>query len=349
MRLLAPLGALLGGAAALKAGLYRRGYLAQGRLAGRVISVGNLSIGGSGKTPVVLLVAEMLRKAELGVSILSRGYGGAFRGEALVVSDGRSIAADASLAGDEPLMLARSLEGVIVAVGPRRDVVGRAVEARFGPCVHVLDDGFQHLRLARDLDIVCVDARDLEDRPLPAGRLREFPSALGRADLVLMAGADAASAEELAPISDAVAAERVFRLSRRSEGFFSPAGEPCPAPRVAWLLHGIARPERFHADVRAYASVAGASGFPDHHPFSSGQLTDVLARARAAGADAVVTTAKDAVRLPALAADPPVLVLRIRAEIADLERFRARVLAAAADMRPGSPRATASGQARQAG
>lgn len=346
MRPLAPLGALLGGAAALKAELYRRGYLAERRLAGRVISVGNLSVGGSGKTPVVSLVAKMLRDAGMRVAILSRGYGGDFRGEALVVSDGRSVTADASLAGDEPVMLASSLEGVIVAVGPRRDVVGQAVEARFGRCVHVLDDGFQHLRLARDFDIVCVDARDLDDHPLPAGRLREFPSALGRADLILLAGGDAAG---LALLKPAVAAGQVFALSRRSEGFFSRAGDPRPAPRVAWLLHGIARPDRFHADVRTCASVAGISGFPDHHPFNLDELRGVLERARAAGADAVVTTAKDAMRLPALDADPPLLVLRVKAEVADLERFRALVLAAAVDEHPSRPRGFASEPTRQIG
>jgi len=349
VRLLAPLGALFGGAAALKAGLYRRGYLSQRRLAGPVISVGNLSVGGSGKTPVVSCVAEMLRNEGMRVAILSRGYGGAFRGEALVVSDGRSVLADASLVGDEPVMLARSLEGVIVAVGPRRDVVGQAVEARFGRCVHVLDDGFQHLRLARDLDILCVDVRDLADRPLPAGRLREFPSALRRADLVLLASGDAGASVRLPPVAHGIDADRVFGLSRRSEGFFSAAGEPRPAPRAAWLLHGIARPERFQADVRACAAVLGVSGFPDHHPFSLGELRDVLERARAAGADAVVTTAKDAVRLPSLDAEPPVLVFRVRAEITDLERFRARVLAAAADARPGKPRGAASEPTRQAG
>ena len=172
------LGSLFASAASLRVAAYERGLLRRARLAGPVVSVGNLSVGGSGKTPVVRLVAELLREAGAPVAVLSRGYGGRFRGDALVVGDGRAVTASAEEAGDEPVMLARALPGVVVAVGRRRDVVGRAVEARFGRRVHVLDDGFQHLRLARDLDLVCLDVADLDDRPLPAGRLRERPAAL---------------------------------------------------------------------------------------------------------------------------------------------------------------------------
>jgi len=235
------------------------------------------------------------------------------------------VLADAAVAGDEPVMLARALEGVVVAVGPRRDRVGRAVEARFGPRVHVLDDGFQHLRLARDLDLVCVAPGDLSDVPLPAGRLRETPAALDRADAILLFDADGPPPVRLARHVDA------FRVSRRVLGFFDLGGEARPAPARPFLLSGIARPERFEADVRVHAgSVAGSAAFPDHHPFTAGDVRDTLDRARSAGADAVVTTAKDAVRLPAaVSADLPLLVLRIEVEIGDAPRFRERLLAAA--------------------
>src|SRR5207245_11240387 len=139
------------------------------RLASPVISIGNLAVGGRGKTPLVELAAGWLRDAGRPVAILSRGYGGSFRGEALVVSDGERVLAGAAAAGDEPVMLARALPGVVVAVGRDRGRLGRIVESRFGPRVCLLDDGFQHLRLARDLDVVCVEAEDLADRPLPAG------------------------------------------------------------------------------------------------------------------------------------------------------------------------------------
>jgi tetraacyldisaccharide 4'-kinase len=322
--MLAPLGALYGVAASARVSAYRRGWLAQSRLAGPVISVGNLGVGGSGKTPVVALVAGMLLEAGHPVAVLSRGYGGSFRGDCLVVGDGQRVRADAAEAGDEPVMLARSLPGVVVAVGPRRDVVGRAVEARFGPRVHVLDDGFQHLRLGRDLDLVCASARDLVDRPLPAGRLRERPSALARADLILL-DADDAVRQALA----ARHAGRVLRLRRRVIGFYGPDGAERPAPARPFLLSGIARPERFHCDVTPRVTrVAGTAAYGDHHAFTPRELADVESRARQAGADALVTTAKDAVRLPA--ASLPVLVLRVAAEVDDEALLRERVLAVAA-------------------
>ncbi|HSB60988.1 MAG TPA: tetraacyldisaccharide 4'-kinase, partial [Vicinamibacteria bacterium] len=229
------------------------------------------------------------------------------------------------------------LSGVVVAVGARRDRVGRAVEERFGPRVHVLDDGFQHLRLERDLDILCLDVRDLEDRPLPSGRLRESPEAVDRADLVLLTRLEAAPEAALAALERRLGPDRAFRLRRRAAGFWTLDGAPAPPPSRPFLLAGIARPERFEADVEvAGARVAGRSFFRDHHRFRLREVEAVLASARAARADALVTTAKDAVRLPAAAgglpvaaAGLPVLVFRIAAEIEDEPRFRARLLRAA--------------------
>jgi len=321
--LLAPLGALYGGVAAARAGAYGRGWLPRARLAGPVISVGNLSVGGSGKTPVVALVAAMLRDARRPVSVLSRGYGGSFRGDCLVVGDGQGVSAGPAEAGDEPVMLARALPGVVVAVGRRRDRVGRAVEARFGSRVHVLDDGFQHLRLHRDLDLVCACARDLGDRPLPAGRLRESPSALARADLILFE-ADGAALAALG----AAHPGRVLGLRRRVLGFFGLDGAERPAPSRPFLLSGIARPERFHGDVTPRVGhVAGTALFADHHAYTAAEVAGVESQARAAGADAIVTTAKDAVRLPLTSL--PTLVLGIAAEVDDEARLRERVLRAA--------------------
>jgi tetraacyldisaccharide 4'-kinase len=317
-RWLAPLGALFGAGAALRVGLYRRGVLRRSRLRGPVVSVGNLSVGGSGKTPLVARIAEILRDAGEPVAVLSRGYGGSFRGEYLIVSDGSSVLAGAAEAGDEPVMLARALRGVVVAVGPRRDVVGRMVEARFGRRVHVLDDGFQHLRLLRDLDILSLGPADLDDRPLPAGRLRERPAASARADVVCVW-----SGPEPAPDG------RTFRVSRRPLGFFDLAGREQRAPARPFLLSGIANPERFWSDVSgAVPDVAGRSAFPDHHRFTADDIRRVAGEARAARADAVVTTAKDAVRLPGPLPDVPVLVFRIAAQIEDEARFRERLLAA---------------------
>jgi tetraacyldisaccharide 4'-kinase len=284
-----------------------------------VISVGNLAVGGSGKTPVVALVASILQRAGCRVAILSRGYGGSFRGTALMVSDGGGLGADADTAGDEPVMLARSLPGVIVAVGKRRDEVGRAVEDRFGDVVHVLDDGFQHLRLERDLDILCLQAADLADRPLPAGRLREFASAAARAHVRLLAEGDRPPGP---------AAAGVFTLRRRVVGFSTLEGADCHPPRRVYLLSGIARPARFAEDASAHGlEVVRHRAFSDHHRFTAAEVRAAAAEAQALGAQAILTTAKDAVRLPA-EATLPVLVLRIAAEVADETLFRARLLAA---------------------
>ena len=148
-------------------------------------------------------------------------------------------------------MLARALPGVVVAVGPRRDAVGRMVEARFGSRVHILDDGFQHLRLARDLDVLSVGEGDLDDRPLPAGRLRERPSASARADVVCVWSSSAMPPDG-----------RTFRVRRRLLGFFDLDGNERPAPARPFLLAGIANPERFWSDVSSAApGVAGRAGF----------------------------------------------------------------------------------------
>ena len=324
------LGAAFGGIAALRAEAYGRGLLRRQRLAGPVVSVGNLGVGGSGKTPVVARIAEMLMAAGEPVSVLSRGYGGSFAGDALVVSDGARVLATASVAGDEPVMLARALFGAVVAIGPRRDVVGRVVEARFGRRVHVLDDGFQHLRLERDLDLVCLDVRDLEDRPLPAGRLREQPRALARADCILLTRLEAASEPELAALESRLGPARTFRVERRLAEWRALDGTAAEAPARAFLLAGIARPERFERDVvGSGVHVVGRAFFRDHHRFRADELEAAAAQARAGGAIALVTTAKDAVRLEGLPSlELPVVVLHVEARIADEARLRERLLAA---------------------
>jgi tetraacyldisaccharide 4'-kinase len=318
---LAPLGALFGAAAGLRVALYSGGALPRGRLAGPVISVGNLSVGGTGKTPLVARLAELLRDEGLPVAILSRGYGGRRRSATLLVSDGAAVLADPEQAGDEAVMLAERLPGVVVAVGRRRDRVGRFVESHFGPRVHLLDDGFQHLRLARDLDLVCVDAADLRDRPLPAGRLREPVSALRRADVVLIGGADV---ETLRPL---LGEQPRFAFRRRVAGFRGTGGEPADAPARAYLLSGIARPERFAEDARAAGvTVTGHDAYRDHHRFGAAELEAAAERARRAGSDALLTTAKDRVRIRALPASLPLLVMEIAPVIEGerelLERLR---------------------------
>lgn len=329
--LLWPLGVVYGTLGALRVALYRRGLLPSARLDGPVLSVGNLSVGGTGKTPVVACLATWLRDAGLPVAILSRGYGGLQRQPSLVVGDGERVLADASQAGDEPVMLARSLPGVVVAVGPCRDVVGRAVEARFGRRVHLLDDGFQHLRLQRDLDLLCLDATDESRWPLPAGRLREFSGAARRADLVLLTHAESAGEARLALLESRLGPGRALRVTLRPDGFAAAAdGSARPAPRRPFVVAGVARPERLLDDVRRSAGeLAGQALFRDHQRLGLDACRQVAERARTAGADALVTTAKDAARWPAGELPLPLLVLRQKVEPAEEARLRDRVLAVA--------------------
>ena len=323
----APLGAAYGLAAMARGAAYDAGLFRRRRLAGPVVSVGNLSVGGSGKTPVVELVARLLADAGHPTAILSRGYRGSYRDSALVVGSGAGGGAEveAAVAGDEPVMLAGNLPDVVVAVGRHRDEVGRVVEARFGRRVHVLDDGFQHLRLHRDLDIVCVHPRDLADRPLPSGRLREPVSALRRAHVILWTGDVLPSENERADLGTA----SVYELRRRVIGFRDRDGGPCEAPARVFLLSGIARPERFHGDVAGEAAVLGVRSFADHHVYARDELEAAFSEARSLRADAVVTTQKDAMRLQVVPDGPPLRVLRIEAVVADTA-FRADVLRSAA-------------------
>lgn len=315
-RLLLPLGIAVGAGAALRVAGYRRGLLPRARLGSPLISVGNLSVGGSSKTPLVAWIAERLRAASLPVAILSRGYGGSFRGDSLIVSDGESVLANAAAAGDEPVMLAHALPGVVVAVGPRRDLVGRAVEARFGRRVFLLDDGFQHLRLARDLDVLCLARGDDEDWPLPAGRLREFARASARADVKV----------RILEADESAKGAHVF-ARRRHAGFVDLHGNPRDAPRRPALLSGIARPERLEADVRALGlEVASHERFRDHHRFRAEEILAAARSAQALGADSLVTTAKDAVRLPEVALPLPTLVMKTTLEVLDEALFLERLM-----------------------
>jgi tetraacyldisaccharide 4'-kinase len=252
----------------------------------------------------------------------------------MLVSDGEAVLATADVAGDEPVLLARALTHVVVAIATRRVEAGRMVEARFGPCVHLLDDGFQHLGLHRDLDVVAIEAEDLAGRPMPAGWLRERPSALARADLVLL------SARNGAPLPPGLDSARTLRWHRRSLGFFTPDGLARPMPPRAFVVSAIAAPERLAADLSGLGCrVVGQALFRDHHRFTNRELEAAAAAARAAGSDAVVMTEKDAVRLvlgpggdPGLSwpgAGPPLIVHRIEAVLEDEGRLREILLRAA--------------------
>lgn len=278
----------------------------QRRLRCPVISVGNLSVGGSGKTPVVAHLARLLLAVGERPAILSRGYGRRIRDEGVtVVSDGTRVLTDVAHAGDEPLMLARDLPGVVVAVASERYLAGRLAETRLGATVHLLDDGFQHLRLGRDVNLLVLHEADLGDHVLPAGRLREPLSAANAADAVLISPAIG---------EDPVGSVSALRARMPSTPLFAVRRALAPVRLVAsvtvitpasvgpvFALAGIARPERLFTDLSAAGwKVAGTLTFPDHHRYRQGDMARVTAAARDAQTHVVVTTAKDAVRLEPL-------------------------------------------------
>jgi tetraacyldisaccharide 4'-kinase len=257
--------------------LYERGVLPVRRLQGPVVSVGNLSVGGSGKTPFVLLLGELLKARGIAFDILSRGYRRKTWGVALV--DPAGGAADF---GDEPLLLARRLS-VPVVVGEDRYEAGLFSERKFGPQLHILDDGFQHRALARDFDIVLLTGIDARDRLLPAGRLREPMSSLQRADVVLLAG-------EVSPVLVSFKGKSVWNLRRGIER------RQTPARPVVFC--GIARPQNFIEQLEAAGVEPAAHAFfRDHHSYTESDIRDLLSLRDKSGADGFVTTEKDEINL----------------------------------------------------
>jgi tetraacyldisaccharide 4'-kinase len=256
------------------------------RLRRPVISIGNLAVGGRGKTPMVACIArEMLAMGER-PAILSRGYGRT-RSEdgVVVVRDPGGLRSDLARAGDEPLMLARALDGVCVLVSPDRYLAGRLAEHAFDVTVHVLDDGFQHLQLDRDIDLVLV-GRDDVAKPitLPGGRLREPLDTLIAADAVLAADDDV-------DVS-AVGLDLPFFRTRRSIRLPDIDGQS------AFAVAGVAAPERFFEDLqRLGCAIVGTRAFADHHAYSRRDVSGMAEAARRAGAQLIVTTEKDYVRM----------------------------------------------------
>jgi tetraacyldisaccharide 4'-kinase len=265
-----------------------------------VVSIGNVAVGGSGKTPLVAHVARLLVESGYRPAVLSRGYGRRTPSHGTtIVSDGSRILADVDRAGDEPLMLARAVPGVPVLVGASRYASGRLAEERFGATVHLLDDGFQHVQMARDVDLLVVSEDDLKDRPLPIGRLREPLAAAAQADAAIVPAGYPVAVDRVAR---AVGIATAFQMTRAISAphTIAAAAEPIVVPPESrvFAVAGIARPERFFADVDAAGwRIVGQLAFRDHHIFTQADVRRITGAARNAAAAIVLTTEKDAVRL----------------------------------------------------
>jgi tetraacyldisaccharide 4'-kinase len=292
---LSVLSASYGQLARLRRSWYERHPQAQRSLDRPVISVGNLSVGGSGKTPVVAALARLLAGMGHRPGILSRGYARRHTVDGVVVvSDGERVLVPVEASGDEPQMLARALHDVPVLVCPDRHLSGRLAERRFGCTVVILDDGFQHLALGRAVDLLIMPASDLDDSVLPSGRLREPLDAASSADCILVPGPD----EDVERVAAAFDRMPVFRVSSHYRRLMLLDGSAAAGHRVV-AVAGIARPPRFFDALRADGyEVVRELSFPDHHWYTARDLERIRACVRDTGADLVATTEKDAVRLP---------------------------------------------------
>ena len=300
-----------------------------------VIGVGNLAVGGTGKTPLTMAVVRALKEMGLPAGVISRGYGRQGK-EPLLVSDGETILADANQAGDEPLLLARRL-GVPVAVGASRFQAGQLLLKRCGTRILVGDDLLQHRALYRDLNLVALDAADplAGKRLLPRGRLREGPGALVRAQVVVLTRVrDSLQAREAREsLAWRVGDKPVLACRYRLEGI-ELAREGSALEDEAWrgepvyAFCGLARPESFRHSLRqAGLTVLGLKSFGDHHRFTSGELVGLWASAQTLSARALICSGKDAVRLPSdLAKDIPVWSTRLGLEFLDGPQALPRLL-----------------------
>ncbi|HEX8138356.1 MAG TPA: tetraacyldisaccharide 4'-kinase [Pyrinomonadaceae bacterium] len=330
--ILSPLGALYSAGVRARLALYKRGLLPTYQIAAPVLSVGNITVGGTGKTPLVAWLARRVRaRYDKRVCILTRGYGRADERRRVLVSDGTRILADAREGGDEPLLLAESLVGS-AAVLSEADRLAAALWAQenLHSELFILDDGFQHLRLERDLDIVTVDATNPfgGGRLLPRGRLREPLAGLKRAGLIVLTRADQAQdIERLRGELERLSGGRPLFCSRAKTRALRPLGPtdgPIDAdtllPQPVAAFCAIGNPSAFFAHIRSDGHrLAHTRAFADHHVYSQRDAEALGHQARSVGAQLLITTAKDAVKLAGLRFDLPCYVLEIELELADEE------------------------------
>ena len=359
------LGKIYGSVANLRNALYDRGIFKSYPLDAKTISIGNLTTGGTGKTPLVAHVAEILAEAGEKVCILTRGYGRVNPRSRVLVSDGRELLADARTGGDEPVELARKLIGkAIVVADPDRVSAASWAMEKFAVTAFVLDDGFQHRRVKRDLDIVCVDATDPcgGGLVLPAGSLREPFRNVGRADAIVVTRANLVESVD----------DTVSRLQQRSPhvpvfisrteitdliGLSEFESEELRDNKgvINWKALRDVRETHTDDEVRVLAfcalgnpnafftqllsvfddertnesfDLAVTRKFPDHHRFSQSDIAALEQQARDVDADILMTTVKDAVKLKGLKFEIPCFVVVTEVSIDDPQRFRDLVLSA---------------------
>lgn len=344
--LLPPLSAIYSAVTRARLTAYRRGWFSVSKLAAPVISVGNLTTGGTGKTPLVDWVcrvvagkcahvageaADEITPSGKRVCVLTRGYGRANPKSQVVVSNGTELLADEREAGDEPFLLAKNLIGIAAVIAnPNRVAAGEWAIENFKSDVLVLDDGFQHLRLARDLDIVTIDATSPfgGGSLLPYGRLREPLAGLSRADCVVITRTE--QVEDWAPIKEFVGrvagavpvfSSRMVTSEIRRLDNERPDREQLPSQPLGAFC-GVGNPESFFNHLRREGySLAFTRAFADHHNYNQSEVQALVEQAKSSGASALITTAKDAIKLASFNLEIPCYVLEIQISIAEEDRL----------------------------
>ncbi len=305
-----------GGLVKLREVLYKKGLLQSKRLPCPVISIGNLTVGGSGKTPMTIYLAEFIGRFGYSVAIISRGYKGKAEKIGGVVSDGHIICMGPDKAGDEPFMIAKRLKTVPVIVGQNRYKSGVLAIIEFNPDVLLLDDAFQHLRLHRDINLVLLDSKEPlgNTHVFPRGTLRETASVLERGDAVILTRSDVGKPEALGQIKNYVPKKPVFHSFHTPYIYKIITGNRMQSPvrlnisskydfdifksKRVFAFSGIASNDNFRRTIESFkCKLENFSGFPDHHPYSYRELDEIVKSAMDLSAEFIFTTEKDYVRI----------------------------------------------------
>ncbi len=336
--LLWPLEQLYAGAMRLRAAAYGRGWLKSERLPVKVISVGNVTVGGTGKTPMVLHLARRLGKRGRRVAILTRGYGRREFAPLVINGQGEVSKFTPELMGDEPILLARALPEVTLGIGADRVALARQIlqmEAAQPPEIFLLDDGFQHLRLTRDVDVLLIDATDpfAEGAVLPAGRLREPLAALARADLIVLTRASNGVPRKVEAVLRRFNPRApLFPATTQLSGVFEAGAHRAAnlfvlkqTPAVAFC--GIGNPEAFWDDLRrAGFNLAGTLAFADHHRYGIEDFRRIIRYADSVKARALLTTEKDIINMTVVPPSlPPTFYCRMELVLEDEPAFLAAI------------------------
>lgn len=333
--MLSPFGSIYGAVANARNYFYRKGIFKTFSLGVPTISIGNITVGGTGKTPLVAFIAEILAENGEKVCILTRGYGRKNERERVLVSDGERILANAKQAGDEPLELAHKLLGKAVIVADANRVeAGCWARDKFGVTAFLLDDGFQHLRVGRDLDIVCVDATNPfgNEKVLPIGILRELLPNLKRADAIVITRANLIDEKQISNLKSKISKFTdcaVFLSENKISNLVNLKEFPAKAQRAQrakdkfLAFCALGNPANFFEQLkRENFNLVSTQTFPDHYFYKQKDIAELEKKAKQTSAESLITTAKDAVKLEDLKFDLPCLVAESEMIFDDEKKLR---------------------------